>query len=375
MTLFHKNAAFFLALLVFLLSFMQGLTMAIKKPLWNDEIYTQVTSVEGKSWLQIWEGYSQQGNNSPLFCSVQKAVSLLSGYHSQDLWHRDDLRSRIIIRLAPVFFMSLGIALCVGYFSFLYSILIGIFVLFLILTTYMIWAYWAEARPYSMVFCGTVFQLLALWNAFRLKDSNRAWWPVMFAHLLLALTSALTVIQIAASGPMLWLKGYRKPWYLLAMLGIPLAIAFGYYAVSDHLMFWFAQRGMPMALIKASIPSGRLHAIFLFSIILWIWDMKSAVKTSKELWFFQGWVGLTLFGYVLFIAYLWFNQKPPVGFEISNRYFISLLPLGVISMALLSLEICRKPRFVWGRVLAWGVILLLTLPRLIKIFSWSRTVF
>lgn len=367
------KAAFSLALFVFLFSFIQGLGIATRKPLWNDEIYTQVQSVENNSWLQTWKGNSQEGNNSPLFYSVQKAVSLLFGYHSQDLWHRDDLRSRIIIRLAPVFFMSLGIALCVGYLSFLYSILIGIFVLLLILTTFMIWAYWAEARPYSMVFCGTVFQSLALWNAFRLKDSGHAWRSIMFAHIFLALTSSLSVIQISASGPILWLRGYRKPWQLLVMLGIPLAVAITYYAVSGHYMFRFAQHGMPMALIKASIPEGRLQAILFFPIILWIWDMKRAVKTSKELWFFQGWVGLTLLGYVLFLAYLWFRQKPPDGCEISNRYFISLLPLGVISITLLSLEICRRPRFVWGRILAWGIILSLTLPRLIKLFQYART--
>lgn len=372
MSVSRGKAAFSLALLVFLFSFVQGLSIATRKPLWNDEIYTQVQNVEGKSWLQIWKGNFQEGNNSPLFYSVQKAVSLLARYHSQDLSHRDDLRSRIIIRLAPVFFMSLGIALCVGYLSFLYSILIGIFALLLLLTTFTIWAYWAEARPYSMVFCVTVFQSLGLWNAFRLKDSGRAWRPIMFAHVFLALTSSLSAIQIAASGVILWLRGYRKPWQLLVMLGIPLAIAVTYYAVSGRYMFWFAQRGMPMALIKASIPEGRLQAILLFPIILWIWDMKRAVKTSKALWFFQGWVGLTLLGYVLFLAYLWFKQKPPNGFEISNRYFISLLPLGVISMTLLSLEICRRPRFVWGRILAWAIILSLTLPRLIKLFLWAR---
>lgn len=368
----HGRIAFFLALAVFLLGFIQGLSIAIKKPLWTDEIFTQVSSVEGRSWSQILMGNTGQGNNSPLFYSIQKAVCSFTGYRSQDLWHQDEPRARVILRLAPVFFMSLGIALCVWYFTYLYSLLAGVFVLILSLTTYMIWAYWGEARPYSMVFYGTVFQALALWNLFRFKDRECAWRPVMYAHLFLALTSALSVIQLVSSGIILWLGGYRRLWKFLAMVGIPLAIAVTYYAISAHYKFWFAQHGLPIALIRANIPEGRLHAILFIPVILWIWDRKSAVKTPRELWLFQGWVFFTLLGYIFFLSYLWFKQKPPSGFdfEISNRYLMSLAPLGIISMVFLSLEIGHKPRVVWKRFLIWGVILALTIPRLIKVFSW-----
>ena len=121
MTVSRAKVAFFLALIVFLLGFGQGLSIAIKKPLWTDEIFTQTDSIESKTWLQVLKGDMGQGNNSPLFYSIQKVVCLFTGYRSQDLWHKDEPQARLILRLVPVFFMSLGIALCVWYFFYFYS--------------------------------------------------------------------------------------------------------------------------------------------------------------------------------------------------------------------------------------------------------------
>ena len=178
------------------------------------------------------------------------------------------------------------------------------------------------------------------------------------------------MIQIAASGVVLWLKGDRRIWPLLVCVGVPLLIAFGYYMRADHYAFMFAPYGQPINLIQANIPSGRLAAFFIIPVLIWIWDWRMNKNKEFLLWPFFIWGWLTVVGYVSFLGYLMIIQDPSKGFEVSNRYLIALTPLGIIGVTVAILELVQRPKSVWGQLIVWATILMIILPRLKKTWSW-----
>jgi hypothetical protein len=349
----------------------QGFSIALKKPLWNDEIYTQI-SIENTTWAVIFMGRIIEGNNSPVFYSIQKIICVALGYRSNDLWHNDDVSTRFISRIAPVFCMSLGLALIVWFFCIHYSLLGGLIAFIISITSYMVWYYWAEARPYALIFLATTIQTLALLYFYRLDHKSR-YWGVGVANLFLAFISSLSVIQIMASGVVLWFKGCRRIWPLLWGVGLPLGIAFGYYVVADHCFFYFAPHGQPLSLICANIPAERIGAFFIFPVLIWLLDRYVNKKKEFALWPFFVWAWLIFIGYVLFIAYFLFIKHSSVGFEISNRYFMTLTPVGMIVVSAGMLELVKRPHSIWGRVIVWVAILAVILPRLVKAFRWMNS--
>ncbi|MCX5681348.1 MAG: hypothetical protein NT079_03605, partial [Candidatus Omnitrophica bacterium] len=318
-----------------------------------------------------WAGHIVEGNNSPLFYSIQKIICKAFNYQSDDLWNKDDIRARFILRIAPVFCMSLGLALIAWFFCVQYSLVGGLIAFIISISSYMVWYFWAEARPYALIFLATTVQTLVLLYYYRFKQklSVRG---IAVANLFVAFTFSLSVIQIAVSGVVLWLRGCRRIWSLVGCVGLPLAIAFGYYAIGDHYTFFFAPHGQPHALIFSNIPSGRLVVFFLFPILVWGWDRY--INKSKEyvLWSFFAWAWLTLIGYVAFLGYLkYLTFVQSFGqFEVSNRYLMALTPLGIIVVSAGILELVKRPRVIWARIVVWIVVLMVILPRLIKVFRW-----
>src|SRR3989339_191913 len=193
----QRGIVFVFAAAVFMAGLCQGFSLALKKPLWNDEIYSQTSSVEGMSWAQIWTGRIREGNNSPAFYSVQKIVCGIFDYKSNDLWKNDDVPARLILRIAPVVCMSLGLALIVWFFGAYYA-LSGMMIAFIVgVSSYMVWYYWAEARPYAMMFLATTVQALLILYHCRFGRNTHGW-GIGVANLFLAFVSSLSVIQIAA---------------------------------------------------------------------------------------------------------------------------------------------------------------------------------
>lgn len=355
---------------VFVAGLWQGFSKAAKKPLWIDEIYTQVTSVEGKSWSAVWLGSTGQGSNGPMFYSIQKIICAASGYKSNDLWNnKGDVYARFILRASSIFCMSLGLALIVWFFCVHYSLLGGLITFIMSITSYLVWYYLAEARPYALMFLATAIQALVLLYYYRFDRKPRCW-SVGVANLFLAFVSPLSVIQIASSGAVLWFKGCRRVWPLLWGVVLPLGIGFGYYTVSVHCPFWFLPYGQPLALILANIPSGRLWVFFIFPLLIWVWDKYLNKRREYSLWPFFAWGWLTFIGYVLFLTYLSFIQQPQKGYEICNRYLMSLTPLGIIVATTGILEFVQRPKALWVKLIAWAAILMIILPRLVKAYRW-----
>jgi hypothetical protein len=193
---------------------------------------------------------------------------------------------------------------------------------------------------------------------------------VWAANLFLGFISSLSVIQIAASGLVLWFKGDRRWQSLLGCVGVPLMIAFGYYMRADHYSFWFSSYGQPLNLIQANIPAGRLMTFFIVPVLIWIWDWRTNKSRELLFWpiFIWGW--LIVIGYVSFLGVLMLFQTPPKGFEVSNRYLMALTPVGIIMVTVGILELVKRPQSMWTKLCVWGVVLMIILPRLSKVSHW-----
>jgi len=63
-----------------------GFKLAYDKPLWNDEIYTLVSSVSRVSYLDILLGRVKEGNNCPLFYVIQKGICDIARYSIPAPW-------------------------------------------------------------------------------------------------------------------------------------------------------------------------------------------------------------------------------------------------------------------------------------------------
>jgi len=356
-------------MMVFTSGCWQGFKLALEKPLWTDEIYSQLSSVQGKSWSEIWTGKIKEGNNSPIFYSVQKLICAVTGWHSDFLWQKQERRDRVVMRFAPVVCMSAGLAIIVGYFTAVYSMIGGLVAFVLCVTSFMVWTFWAEARPYAMMFTMSAIQALLIFQYYR-KENVRVLWGLGVVNIVLAFLSSLSVIQIFASGLVIALKGCCRIWLLALTVGIPLAIAFFYYSRADHYSFWFASHGLPLSLIKANMSSERLVAFFVIPCLIWVWDRRSGASGTPAFLSLVVWAWLTFLGYCLLLGVLWIKQNPPEGFEISNRYFMTLTSVGIVAVAAGIMELLQRPRSVLAVCMVWGVILLVIAPRLVKTLHW-----
>ncbi|MCK5216086.1 MAG: hypothetical protein KAR05_12130, partial [Candidatus Omnitrophica bacterium] len=158
----HIVTCFLMSLL-----FIGGLFLADHKTLWNDETYSQLSSVENTSVSDVISGQVKEGNNSPLFYLLQKGVSAVFGYRTPALWREgtqfwttNGPGDKIILRIVPVSAMTLSIAAVFYYFARFYSFWVGALSLFLSLSTTVFWQFWVEARHYSLWFLLTTMELL-----------------------------------------------------------------------------------------------------------------------------------------------------------------------------------------------------------------------
>ncbi len=365
----RQSLVLLVVLVVFMAGLWQGFRIAMNKPLWNDEIFSQMQSVDNISWKDIWLGHIQEGNNSPLFYSVQKIICSLSGYRTINLWKEDNVRIRCFLRIAPVVCMSLGLALIVGFFCAYYSFWGGLIAFIIAIPIHTTILIHTEARPYAFVFLVTAAQALFLLYVCRFAKEPR-YGALGLMNFLMALITWLSVIQIVAAGVILWLSGYRRVFPFLSCIGLPLFVAAVYYMNAIHLKFRFMPLGMPTAVIGANIPAVRLAAFFIFPLLIWGWDRFISKEKNLFLWPFFFWSWLTFIGYVLFLGYLFAIQRPHQGFEVSNRYLMSLTPIGIVCLTVAILEFLKRPRRLWIKIVVWIGIALVILPRLSNVYSW-----
>ncbi len=333
-----------------------GLSLASIRPLWNDEIYTTLSSVEGMSYGDILLGKVKEGNNCPLFYLLQKHIVDRAEYHPPSLWYKGtaywdgrDKKSQILLRLNPVFFMSLAIVIICRFFLKRYSILGAIYSLFLTLSSYMVWAYWAEARPYALWFFLTTAQILfalSFWQS----NQRKAHFPVALSaiHILLALTSVFGVIQAVIVSALLWQSGFRRrgPYFFLWIL--PVLIGMFYYFQAPHYAFWFSLS--PEQLFREAYSRSRVY-IFLIFVLLYALGWLQRHFLQKEiipLWpvkqeKFLLWLTLNMILFAVLVLAILKGQATSdhTGFAVSSRYFIFLTPFSIIATGIFTISLYR----------------------------------
>jgi hypothetical protein len=233
------------------------------------------------------------------------------------------------------------------------------------ITSFMVWTYWAEARPYALWFLLTTFQIILCYRL--INSGKKNYIPTAIIHLLLSLTSLLSVIQIIAAFIVLWQNGCRRIRDMFMVLVVPVVICAYYYLSSIYTQagqgrFWFADG--PINLLSAGIPKDRLFIIIIFTCYLvffrktWrksIAEFKPVVLLLILFWFM-------FFGFCLLLLKLKLTSSQAYdGGMISNRYFMPLTAAGNIATVFSSVYLVRAVSNSWLRkvvILFLGVLLI-----------------
>lgn len=380
-----KNNGLLLCISAFLFVclFAVGMFIAAHKPLWGDEVFAQVENVSGISYGGIFSGRINEGNICPLFYFLQKAVCDVAGYTAPVQWVRkeydyEDRFARTLLRLNPVFFMSLTAAAIFWFFSRYYSLYAGAYSLAVSLTSYMFWMYWAEARVYALWVFLTAAQSLFFLRLLQTKGGSRVSWEgLLVIHFLLSVTIVFALPQIAVVSLLLFIFVERRPGRYVTLWLLPSCLSLVYYLYSPRFRFVFDST--PKQLVRSSFPNNRFAVLAMCGVFLIAYLLQ---KKTRSFRFFKNEEMRSALPYfiltvlmlgaaysVLFIFRLMEDRTMP-GFVVSSRYFIYLMPVGVIGVTLFSVSLMRalKGRM-WAQVPLAGVLAVLLLCRLKPLYS------
>ena len=337
------------ALVLFCGLFVFGVRVAQGKWLWNDEIYSQIHSVEQLSYGDILRGRVTEGNNSPLFYILQKGICDLTNYELPFVWKGEwavaDPQSQVLLRLLPNFFMSLTITMIFYVFALEYSLLAGIYAFFIAMSTEIMFAYWAEARPYALWGCLSAFQAVYFFRLVRASGDEagrgRHWRTLGIIHVLLSLTAVFGTVQAFIVSMVMFAFYRRKLSQYILLLFVPLLFGFFYFFHAQHYVFGLPPK--PAILIYENIPVDRLILMYLSGIVAlgyFLW--KRQLQTIDVIWRY-GTLGVLMLAASLGIMTCFAFTADPgwKPFMISSRYFIFLAPLGIVTAAVLSLEVFK----------------------------------
>jgi len=376
------------SILLFVILFAVGVWLSTHKAVWNDEIYTQTNTIEKFSVWQILTVKFEEGNSSPLFYLIQKANNAVFNYHFPQKWQGEweikDLRSQIIMRLPCNLFMSLALTAMFWFFAKEFSFLTGVYALITGLSSFMVAAYWLEARPYALWFLlTTLLCLLFLKICYRKKIEDQDLRMLTFLYCVLSFTVIFGALQIFCLSLLLVFIDRSRIKTLIAVSAVPLLICVGYYILSPKFKFWFMQG--PQQLISASIPKDRLLILAIYAVVCglaWVQTKSGCFSLFSNQEALKGKMFLALTALTLGAAasvLMVFQAKADpgqAGFMISNRYFIFLAPVGAIAFTMAVMEILRalkgRPWLQGAFVSAAGG---LTIFRIYRTFMLAREVY
>ncbi len=346
-----------LTLLIFVSCFVIGLGLSVRKPLWNDESFSQSQNIEMFSYSELFLGKTlYEGNKCPLFYVMQKAFCQVIGYKFPFVWEQQwllhDTRSQIILRLNPILFMSLMIALIFFYFANEYSLLSGLCSVVTSLSFPMIWLYWADARPYAMWLFFSTAQLILFLIILKEKDqSQRAvfYKGLMLVNLLMAFTISIAIAQIAIISGFLWAlkeRHYKRHFFITFL---PMVICFLYYFFTPKTLTKYFPLHNPLDLMYACVGESWVifFGAYFFIIIGLLLAKKSQLLSTGATFVYDPKKGsscLIVFGLIvvmycaafLILANLMSRIVPSdqAAHYIHERYFMFLVPLAIISINL-----------------------------------------
>ncbi len=341
-----------------------GSWLSQKKPVWNDEIYTQVFTIDRLDVLGILQMDFVEGNNNPLYYLIQEGISNLLDYRfpfswNGGAWEIADPRSQFVMRISANVFMSLSLVFIFGYFGFQYSLVVGFYAFFLCLATPTIWLYWVEARPYSLWIFLTTIQLILLSQMLKKNKDNRLWISLFATNLLLSLTVMISLFQIFNVGVVLVLFRKFKFRQLLVSIGIPIFVCLFYFFASPTSIKHYRVDNFA-ELLSVSFPMNWVLFLFLFVVFVVggsfsVIKKHSSFKISEMMkpyeWGVLGFCVL-LVACAFFLAGVihlrWINSGGEMS--LSNRYFTYLAPVGIMMMTIFSihfLKMFKKGSWAW----------------------------
>ena len=332
-----------------------GLFLAHSRPLWNDEIYSLVSSVGRMSYLDMIQGKIGEGNAYPLFYAFQKILCDVTSYEIPALWREgswgyEHPYSQVFLRINPVVFMSLSIVVVFYYFSRHYSLARGLLSLFLSFSSYMIWVYWTEARPYALWVFLTTAQLILFLKLIQNQGSRRLNWIFLtVVHFLLSLTVVFSIPQIIIISLLLWILVEKRWRQYIFFAIIPLVIAGFYYWQSPKYQFCFGLT--PEQLIRDCMSRDRFYILFIYIFFLGVFFCQKTINfprlfkddmilKDRPILFLTAWMLAAAF--LVLVIFKIYDTHGTAGFAVTSRYFIYLTPLGIIATTILSVDVIKS---------------------------------
>lgn len=348
-----------LTLILFVLLFSLGLRIAELRPLWNDEIFTQLHSVQNKSYGDIMEGNIPEGNNFPLFYIIQKLIIQSFQFELPKNWEgvgygAHDL-GQIILRLQGNLVISLTLCLVFYFLSYHFYFFWGMYTLFLFLSSGVIWVYWAEARPYGLWIFITALHTLIVLKITWMERISKKWWLGLFiVQLLLSLTALFGIVQSMLATFTLGLLNKKNKQVLYYQCPHLILIGIFYYRKALHFDMWFDSNPVQILRSVASEELLIIPIIYAFSVAVVYFLKKKDEKFIQSLTHFK----FTLFSYCIYIFALtlmaFFILKSTggsKGFIITSRYFVFIIPTIILSQALCAIDLLNMfHKNVWLRI-------------------------
>lgn len=364
--------------ILFILMFSLGLGLSALKPLWNDELYSQIYGVEKLSYGQILLGHIPEGNNSPLFYILQKGVCDMTHFQLPFVWKGQwnvaEPSAQLILRLMPNFFMALALTAIFYALAVEYSLWAGGYALLTALSSSAVWVYWVEARPYALWFALSLFQVLYFLRFIRQRDKRpQTWQKLTVIHIGLSLTAVFGAVQACLVSLLLFGFYEKKLKRYLLILFFPLALGFYYFLTAPHYVFRLPPD--PGALMWANFPVERLWLLVLCGIFALFFDARQKKQLSPVLLHY-GMLTALFFSAVLGIMVCFALTADPhwKGFVISSRYFIFLAPLGIVGTVVFLFELFKilageRWMIINFTILAGGLLVLRSLKVIAEIFA------
>jgi hypothetical protein len=368
---FRVNIILCISLFVLFLS--MGIFISSRKPLWNDESYSQANTISKGTYPQIiFSGIQGEGNKSPLFYLQQKM--LCDTFHYKSTAVRDSKFERIFLRIPTVLEISLFLTMLFYFFSRRFNLWFGFLGVFTALSSLMLWWYWAEARPYGL------WVLLTACQMFLFIDitenplvSRRHWIWLGMVHILLALTCVLSVIQVTViSAIILFQKPHWKKFIFLLLIPLLLAAYYKPTGPANNVIFTMTVD----QLLRDNMARDRLYVLLFYPFLLLLCFILSKLHLKvhrddlivKSFPFFLA-VFSTILTTVLFLAYLR-DHALNQGQYVVSRHIIFLLPVGIIAVTYLAGIVWESFKGIsWMRIVPIVGILILLSYRMERIIS------
>ena len=333
-----KISALFLTLILCALFFSLGFKIAELRPLWNDEIFTQLHSVQHKSYGDILGGHLPEGNNFPLFYLIQKIIVQSFQFELPKNWEGVGYGShdlgQIILRLQGNVVTTLTLGLMFYFVSYHFSLLWGIYTLILCLSSSIIWVYWAEARPYGLWIFITALQVLVVLKMTWLEKISRKWWIILFiVQLLLSLTALFGIVQSLLATFYLWFLNKKTRQILLCQCPHLILIGIFYYLRALHFDVWFDTN--PVEILRSAASQELLIIPILYvGAVMTVYFLKKRdegfVQHLKHLKFTLFSYGIYIFALALLAFLITKCKGGPKGF---------IIPTMILSQALCAIDL------------------------------------